>query len=326
MNRRKLLSVALFSSAGAVAQTQTSRREVHVVQESSGSPNMMWFGEAEGIATKMQFIAAGNLDGKVVKSAPYSAEAVTESTRTLSDGTRIVNKHTTLMARDKDGRTRRENSFSNSGPFQSAGVSAPRLVTINDPVAKEVYILNYDDKTARKVKMGEPAVFRSERTDGDRKEVFEERVHVSVSRKGGEPGGPPDVVTFAPHGAGPIQGIGAAGIRVPFDSRNAKSEKLEAQVMEGVPVEGTRTTHTIPAGTIGNDRAIVSTSESWYSNDLQMVIFSRNDDPQVGETTYRVSNLRRTEPDPSQFKIPADFKLVEETPGPMMLRRKIESK
>ena len=40
------------------------------------------------------FIASESFGGKVVKGAPYSAEAVTETIQTLSDGNRIINKFT----------------------------------------------------------------------------------------------------------------------------------------------------------------------------------------------------------------------------------------
>ena len=45
-----------------------------------------------------QFIAAGPaLEGKVVKDAPFSADGVTETTRTLADGTKIQQKTTTKI-------------------------------------------------------------------------------------------------------------------------------------------------------------------------------------------------------------------------------------
>ena len=332
MNRKKLLTAALLTATAAAAQTTTSSttREVHIVGQATAGAAPTWvFGETGGSGAAMHFIAAGNMDGKIVKGAPYSAEATNETTRTLADGTRIVNKHTTQMARDKEGRTRRENNFANIGPFQNNSGSAPRMVTITDPVAKEVYILNYNDKTARKVKMGEPAAFRTEKIEGNRKEIIEEKIQVSVRSKA-EAGAHAshDVLFNAPIPALPIGPMAmASGTRVAFDANNMKTEKLSPQTMEGLLVEGTRNTHTIPAGTIGNDRPIVSTNESWYSNDLQMVIFSKNTDPQIGETTYRVQNLRRAEPDASLFKIPADFKIVENSaPAVFQMRRKMNER
>src|SRR5258708_18432789 len=49
--------------------------------------------------------------GKVVKGAPYSADAVTETTQTLSDGNHITRKTTSAMYRDSERRTRREESM-----------------------------------------------------------------------------------------------------------------------------------------------------------------------------------------------------------------------
>ena len=56
-------------------------------------------------------------NGKLVKGAPYSAQAVTESTQTLGDGNRIVRKSTATVYRDSEGRTRREQSFKAIGPL-----------------------------------------------------------------------------------------------------------------------------------------------------------------------------------------------------------------
>ena len=48
-------------------------------------------------------------------------------------------------------------------------------------------------------------------------------------------------------------------------SSEGKVESLGKQKMEGVEVEGTRSTITIPVGQIGNDRPINIISERWYS-------------------------------------------------------------
>ena len=77
--------------------------------------------------------------------------------------------------------------------------------------------------------------------------------------------------------------------------------------MEGVAVEGTRTTLTIPAGQIGNEQPINIVSERWFSPDLKVLVMSRQSDPRFGETTYRLTNLTRAEPSPQLFEIPADF-------------------
>src|SRR3954470_12310279 len=56
----------------------------------------------------MVFFATESFGGKTVKNAPYSAEAVTETIQTLGDGNRIVNRISSTLYRDSEGRTRRE--------------------------------------------------------------------------------------------------------------------------------------------------------------------------------------------------------------------------
>src|SRR5215470_11577426 len=56
---------------------------------------------------------------RLVKGAPYSAEAITELTQILSDGNRIVNTSTATVYRDSEGRTRREQTLKAIGPFTS---------------------------------------------------------------------------------------------------------------------------------------------------------------------------------------------------------------
>ena len=63
----------------------------------------------------------------------------------------------------------------------------------------------------------------------------------------------------------------------------------------------------IPAGQIGNERDIEIVSERWYSPELKMVIMTRHSDPRAAESTFRLTNIRRTDPDPSLFQVPSDY-------------------
>jgi len=87
--------------------------------------------------------------GKVVKGAPYSATAITESAQTLSNGVRITHKTTASIYRDSEGRTRREVTIDRVGPFATADEPA-QLIFIDDPVAGVQYILDQRSHTARK--------------------------------------------------------------------------------------------------------------------------------------------------------------------------------
>jgi hypothetical protein len=90
---------------------------------------------------------------------------------------------------------------------------------------------------------------------------------------------------------------------------DVRTEQLGTKEYEGVRAEGTRTIATLPAGTVGNVRRIEITSERWYSRELGVVVLSRRADPRYGETIYRLTNIKREEPDSALFQVPADYKL-----------------
>ena len=72
---------------------------------------------------------------KPVRNAPYTAEAVSETTQVLADGNRIQRRSSTLLARDSEGRTRQE---------MHGGRDAS--IIIDDPVAQRRYLLRPDRK------------------------------------------------------------------------------------------------------------------------------------------------------------------------------------
>src|SRR5579863_9613094 len=80
-----------------------------------------------------EYVTSGmRIEGGLVKNAPYSAQAVTETTQTLSDGNRIARKTTASLYRDSEGRTRREETMGISTVINGEPVQS---VFINDPVA-----------------------------------------------------------------------------------------------------------------------------------------------------------------------------------------------
>jgi TonB family protein len=109
------------------------------------------------------------------------------------------------------------------------------------------------------------------------------------------------------------------GSRMKVESR---TEPLGTQMVEGVAAEGTRQVQTIPAGAIGNERQIDIVSERWYSPELQMVVLMKHTDPRYGETTQRLTNIDRNEPDTSLFSV--DGYEIKEGFGPKLLEQKLE--
>src|SRR5499426_1972949 len=86
---------------------------------------------------------------KVVKGAPYSATATTETIQTLSDGNQIIRKNESKLYRDSEGRTRVEQTLETIGKW-TAGGEAQQNIFINDPVAGVSYSLDPRTHTAHK--------------------------------------------------------------------------------------------------------------------------------------------------------------------------------
>jgi hypothetical protein len=244
-----------------------------------------------------------SFDGKVVKGMPYSAEAVTEVTQTLGDGNRIVRKSTASIYRDSEGRTRRDQTLGSIGPFATHG-DPPQTSFINDPVAGVNYMLDPRTRTARKLPM--PRI--ENLPGGARPEI---RIEEKVVQA---PAGAPGAVAAGPGARVMIfeNRDGESGpFRTPMKGPKPKTESLGKQTIEGVEAEGTRTTITIPAGEIGNERPIQIVTERWYSPELQTLVMSRNSDPFVGDSVYRLTNINRGEPAHSLFEVPSDYKIKE---------------
>jgi hypothetical protein len=224
------------------------------------------------------------MPGRVVKNAPYSADAVTETTQTLADGNRIRQSSTAKVYRDSEGRTRREQSLNALGGL-APNADLPRVVFINDSVAGVNYALNPKDRTATKSAGG-----RAGRTPGSNQQMARLRQQ------------PAD---WSAANAG-RWGRGGAAAR-----QNLKTESLGRQTIEGVQADGARTTMTVPAGQWGNEQPIQIVTERWYSPELQTVVLSKRTDPRMGETVSKLVNIGRGEPPHSLFEPPADYKVTE---------------
>ena len=253
------------------------------------------------------FVASESFGGKVVKGAPYSAESVTETIQTLSDGNRIVNRITSSVYRDSEGRTRREQTLKGLG-ILGGGEEPLQTIFINDPVAGVTYSLDSRSHTARK---SVPFRFELGGKPGVEGQHFEFKIDrgTATATAGASRSmiltAPPDAdhFTVRTEAGGP----GTYIFKTAPGADNEVKQELGKQTIEGVEAEGTRTTITIPAGEIGNERPIEIVSERWYSPELQLVVMSRHSDPRTGETTYKLTNINRAEPAKSLFEVPPGY-------------------
>jgi hypothetical protein len=150
-----------------------------------------------------------------------------------------------------------------------------KIVAIFDPVAGVHYMLDADKKIAYKMTL--PA------KGGAGTQAFEQKMQARQQQE---------------------QASGAL-----------KVDALGTQQINGVSAEGTRNTHTIAAGEIGNSAPIQIVSERWYSADLQTVVQSTRTDPRLGTTTFSLTNIQKTAPAATLFTVPADYAVQVGGPG-----------
>jgi hypothetical protein len=310
----KWFRIASLVLAGAACPTMA------VAQTGRGgaqAPRVPAAAEREKMVVEQVAAAGGrgrlmaSVETRITPGRPYSADVVTESLQVLGDGNRITKKSTTRVYRDNEGRTRRE-QIAENGLAQS--------ITINDPVAGAGYTLDPEARVAHqwtvlalKTPTGTASFARASGSGG---------------AGGGRGRGGAVVATAAPPSETRVRTEQATAARVEqaetsqaasrqvrqvlelAASGRGKSTKedLGEQTIEGVRATGTRTTTVIPAGSsIGNVNEIRIVSEQWFSPDLEILVLTKHSDPRVGETTYKVTNIVRAQPDPNLFTVPPGY-------------------
>ncbi|WP_031495980.1 hypothetical protein [Bryobacter aggregatus] len=251
-----------------------------------------------------------------VKGAPYSADTITEMVQTLGDGNRISQTNKSSFARDSEGRTRRETTIVGLGKL---GQTESPIVSIfiDDPVTKTSYTLDPNRKVAFKSK-SEAGMAAVRALSGNIRSIAPappaNAETLVIARDTASTSSAvmqvlPDNVAKRQAEVAYIQKLDT----VPAVRSNAKHEDLGTQNIEGVSAKGSRVTMIIPAGEMGNERAIEVVTETWYSNEIKATVLMKHSDPRMGETTTRISNLHLGEPSKSLFEPPSDYQ-VDETP------------
>jgi hypothetical protein len=87
---------------------------------------------------------------------------------------------------------------------------------------------------------------------------------------------------------------------------------MGSRSIEGLTVEGTRQTMSIPAGLAGNPRPIDIAAETWVSKELQLAVLTTRNNSVVGRDTVRLTKIDRSEPDPNLFRVPPDYVIKDE--------------
>lgn len=296
MNRIAILLAGALLAGTIVAQESAPKeknRTFTFVQNDpitvfSPGPDFMF--QREALPGQVEFFSTElAVAGETITGAPYTATAVTETTQTLADGNRIVNKNSGLVARDSQGRTRRETSLHRIGPL---AVDAPKTFFINDPTTHTQYVITGNEGS--KIVKNE----QSWKSNPQIQKLITEQGVVHDRKIESNGAVQERTIVIKP-------GADEKWVDV---SKALKHEDLGTQTIEGVSAEGRRDTITIPAGQIGNDRPIEIVTEIWTSPELHTVVLRKHSDPRIGETVFRLTNISRSEPDPSLFQPPAGVK------------------
>jgi hypothetical protein len=187
--------------------------------------------------------------------------------------------------RDSSGRIRTEYSLSALGPFALQQVE--KVIVISDWVTGQQFLLH-------------PALKRADAlhiTKNSASQLSLQPFALRATDGSGRPEGPG---LLAPGAALDCLDGQQAGER---NSTTALGQRR----IEGSKAIGTRSERTIAAGEMGNELPITISTETWVSEDLDVVLYSRQHDPLIGDTTFRLQQIQRSEPDPALFQVPPDY-------------------
>ncbi len=231
-----------------------------------------------------------------VKNSPFSADVVTQYDRALDNGGHIHRETRGKIFRDSQGRLRTDSEIPSSQP----GAEKSEHVAINDPVQQVIINLNPKLKTG--------TIFH-----------FTHGVGPTAVGMGNLNGAPVNTapgttaIEPKPSSGGMTTSKMSGGFgTTPVQTR---TEPLASKYVEGVNATGTRTTRIIDAGSQGNDKPIVSVTETWFSPELKMTVLSETDDGQGGHSVMKLENITRTEPAAQLFQVPSDYSMKDMQPA-----------
>jgi hypothetical protein len=338
---RALVAAALLAAPGVQAQSadEMVERAMQVAQA----------GFEFGPGDAAEALLGGRATDRVVKGAPFCAEAQHEQVQWLPDGSggapnRIVRQTAWKICRDGEGRTRQEVERDGS-----------TRVYLRDPVARENWVIDPARKTARRTgALSIDGLDRESMRDfGERMRDWaremSERVRRGVDALPPAPPMPPAAPAVAMQPAPPAPPVPPAPvlitrstdgvqretevrvIRLPQGTEGALADvpappapvlwrarslaprgpgsvsPLPPREIEGLRVNGERTTWVIEAGKLGNEKPIQTVREVWTSPELMLTVMSRDFDPRQGEETYRLKAVKRGEPDAALMRVPPDY-------------------
>jgi hypothetical protein len=214
-----------------------------------------------------------------ITGAPYSSEENDQSVQTLTDGTHLTSPSVddgAMTYRDSMGRIRIERPMF---PNRQGELNFT-MVQVQDPVAGYFYVIDSVNQVVHRMQAQTMGPVRPS-IPNPTSQTLENGTEITV-------------------------------------------EPLGSSTISGVAVVGTKTTTTYPAGVfVGgtkrtlliNDRPVTTTDETWWAPSLGLILSSTNSQWFGNVATRTMQNFSTAEPDPTLFKIPPGYKIVDETGG-----------
>lgn len=252
-------------------------------------------GNRHGVSAAISAASPGlGSGGKITgtRDRPFSADIIHETDESLAGGNHVHRDVHGKIFRDAEGRSRQEMELQTTpyGSWRDA-------ITIEDPLAGIYVNLEPESKTATlyaysPLGIGVPV-----------------RATASAGKAGPQAMAAPSVTSNSDTPRRSVARVAAGN----FGAQTTEVEQLGTKVIEGFTVTGTRRTNITPAGSVGNDQPIVSSLETWFSNDLQTYLLTIFKHPLIGESTHKLVNIHVGDPDPQLFQVPADYAVTDYT-------------
>ncbi|TDP75064.1 hypothetical protein [Roseateles toxinivorans] len=334
--RHLLLSPLLLAAGCALAQTTE-------IPEGRDRPIAQVEAHVRAVQDSAAFSFGDLGQERVVKGAAYCADAVHERVQPLADGNRIVHAQSTRLCRDGEGRTRQEVERGGRRIVYLRDPVAREywMLDTERKTARQIGGMVFAD---HEMDHGAWREYSERMREWAKRLSAEVRAGVGAGRVVAPqppgapapplPPAPPAPVVLAPGQDGGLQVLRITGDQVlppmpgmpplpplppvPPEAVTMRAlslaprgagvqSPLGSKEIDGLKVNGERTTWTIAAGKVGNEKPILITREVWTSPELMLTVNSRDFDPRSGEVNYRLQNLRRGEPEAALMRVPADY-------------------
>jgi hypothetical protein len=235
-----------------------------------------------------------------VPNAPFTAEVEIISHQKLADGTENIRTTTNHIARNSAGMIYNERRMLMPVTFKGE----PRLLSAHIYNPADRLSIYYEPATllAREMILRPAIAARQMPAKPPVPVVGDPWAAIAASLP--QAGGP----------TSPSVGTAIGGPGAPLQAPQIKETDLGEQTIDGTVLHGTRKQRMLPAEMSGTGKPVTITTEYWYSADLSVYLIVRNEDPRSGEQIVAVKHIDRHEPANTQFMVPDNYKVVDETP------------